>query len=94
MGAGGSSRNQKEENKIIKLLDRARYQGPQGTQFDEGEKKRLHECKQGQWIKQILQGSGHFGPLLRVIDPKAGILENRSGVRHKLPPRTQVMVQP
>ena len=93
--ARGSWRNKLVEEKLINRLDRGRHQGPKFNQFDEeGVKKRLHECQQGQWVRQVMKGANHFGPLLRVVDPKAGLLENRQGMRTKLSPRTQVVVQP
>lgn len=84
------------EDRVIGQMDRARegQTGPKGSQFDEGVKKRLHDCMPGDWVKQVLSGAGNVGPLLRVVDPKAGLLENRMGVRTKLPPRAQVIVQP
>lgn len=92
--ARGSWRNKLVEDKLINRIDRGRYQGPKTQLYEEGVKKRLHECQQGEWVRQIMQGAGNFGPLLRVIDAKAGILENRQGMRVKLPPRTQVEVKP
>ncbi len=90
----GGYRDNRWENSVINKIDRGRYSGPKANPYDEGEKKRLHECQQGQWVKQVLAGKDHYGPMLRVIDAKGGILENRHGARSKLPPRTQVMVQP
>ncbi|MCZ7583731.1 MAG: hypothetical protein M5R36_10565 [Deltaproteobacteria bacterium] len=57
-------------------------------------KKRLHECEAGDWVKQVLTGANHYGPALRVIDPKGGVLESRMGTRSRMSPRTQVVVQP
>ena len=91
--ARGSWRNKLVEEKLIDRIDRGRNQGPKGDMYAEGVKKRLHECNQGEWVRQIMPGAGNFGPLLRVIDPKAGILENRQGMRVKVPPRTQVEVR-
>ncbi len=90
----GGRRSNLREDKLIDRLDKGRHFGPKsGTIYDKGEKKRLHECKQGAWVRQILPGAGNLGPMLRVIDPKAGLLENRQGMRAKLPPRTQVEVK-
>ena len=96
MARGHWRNNKLEEEKVINRIDRARQNmgGPQGSQFDQAVKKRLHECRTGDWIKQVLAGADNFGPLMRVIDPKTGLLENRSGIRGHLPPRAQVMVQP
>ncbi len=96
MAKGYWRNNKLVEEKLINRIDRAREgrEGPQGSQFDKAEKKRLHECLPGDWIKQVLTGAEHFGPLMRVIDPKTGLLENRSGTRGRLSPRAQVMVQP
>lgn len=88
-----SWRNKLVEEKMINKIDRGRYEGPKGNIDEPGEKKRLHECAQGQWVRQVLKGAGNLGPNLRVIDPKGGILENRQGMRTRLSPRTQVMVQ-
>ncbi len=92
----GGTRNYRAEA-LIERIDRAREGmgvGPRGSIYDEGQKKRLHECRVGDWVRQVLSGTNNFGPLLRVIDPKAGILENRKGGQARLSPRTQVVVQP
>ena len=92
--AKGGRRSNIREDKLIDRLDRGRNFGPKGgTIYDEGEIKRLHECIQGSWVKPVLKGAGNLGPMLRVIDPKAGLLENRQGSMVKMPPRTQVEVQ-
>jgi|AntAceMinimDraft_8_1070364.scaffolds.fasta_scaffold153367_1 hypothetical protein len=96
MGKRGGSRNHRADA-IISRIDRAREglgDGPSGSIYDEGQKKRLHECQVGEWVRQVLTGANNFGPMLRVIDPTSGILENRRGGQAKLPPRSQVVVQP
>lgn len=90
----GGRRNNLVEDKLLNRLDRGKSMGPRGSIYDKGEVKRLHECIQGAWVRQVLQGAGNLGPMLRVIDPKAGLLENRQGMRVKLAPRTQVEIQP
>jgi hypothetical protein len=90
----GSWRNKLVEERLIARIDRGRERGPAGADLDESVKMRLHECKVGDWVRQVMAGAGNLGPNLRVIDPKAGILETRHGVRARISPRTQVMVQP
>ncbi|MCB9476212.1 MAG: hypothetical protein H6683_09265 [Deltaproteobacteria bacterium] len=91
----GGMRTNRELEKMVGRIDRERetrgYRG--GAAFEEGEKKRLHQCQPGDWIREVLQGEDHYGPPLRVLDPESGLLENRKGVRSKIAPRTQVMVQ-
>ncbi len=90
----GGRRSNRAEDKLISRIDRGAYQGPKGSQYDEGEKKRLHECIMGMWVRQVMPGAGNLGPLLRVVDPKGGILENRQGMKVRLSPRSQVIIQP
>ena len=89
-------RNQVVENSLLNRMDRAREgsgTGPSSGAIEEFEKKRLHNCQPGDWIRQVLQGANNYGPLLRVLDPKKGLLENRDGRRQHMQPRTQVVVQ-
>lgn len=93
MSRGGWKNTQLD--KMADMLDRARENsGPKGSIYDQGEKKRLHDCRPGDWVRQVLTGAENYGPMLRVIDPKTGVLENRNGARSKMPPRTQVLVEP
>ncbi|MBZ0273867.1 hypothetical protein K8I61_17650 [bacterium] len=95
MSKGGKTNKKSWEDSIIDQLDRARegHMGPKEGAFDEGVKKRLHDCQPGDWVKQVLAGTNNYGPPLRVLDPKKGEVENRSGIRSALPPRSQVMTQ-
>jgi hypothetical protein len=90
----GGRRSNLIEDKLLNRIDRGRYEGPKGNIYDEGEKMRLHEASPGAWVRQVMQGAGNLGPMLRVIDAKAGLLENRQGMRIKLAPKAQVVVQP
>jgi hypothetical protein len=94
-GHNDSWRNKATEEGLLGRIDRARETGPKPKQgaFEEGVKKRLHECKPGDYVRQVLTGANNLGPQLRVLDPKAGILESRDGRRTNMSPRTQVMVQ-
>ena len=89
----GSWRNKLVEERLINQIDRRAQQGPAKNDFEEGQRMRLHEAKQGMWVREIKQGAGNFGPPLRVVDPKGGVLENRKGRIFRLPPRTQILVE-
>jgi hypothetical protein len=96
MGHNDSWRNKATEEGLLSRMDRAREHAgprPKSGAFEEGVKKRLHECKPGDYIRQVLTGANNLGPLLRVLDPKSGELESRDGRRSRLSPRSQVMVQ-
>ncbi|HPQ70448.1 MAG TPA: hypothetical protein PKW95_15065 [bacterium] len=88
-------RNKVVESSLLDRIDRGRSEGkkPQGGEFEETVKKRLHECSPGDYVREVLKGANNLGPLLRVIDPKAGILESRAGQISRMSPRTQVAVQ-
>ena len=86
-------RNKLVEERMINRIDRGRQEGPKSDMYAEGVVRRLHECAQGEWVRQVQKGR-HFGPLLRVIDAGAGILETRQGMRVELSPRAQVEVRP
>jgi len=89
----GSWRNKLVEEKMVNRLDRARESGgPRTGAVEEYEKKRLHACQPGDYVRQVLQGKEHYGPMLRVVDPKSGLLESRDGRQSRMSPRTQVMV--
>jgi len=91
-----SWRNRLAEEKMLGRIDRARDQqggGPKTGAFEDLSKKKLHECQPGDYIRQVMPGSNNTGPLLRVVDPKTGLLETRDGRRTHIPPRSQVMVQ-
>lgn len=90
-----SWRNKIPEESLLNRIDRGRQAGPRPKSgaFEETVKKRLHECKPGDYVRQVMQGKENFGPLLRVMDPKSGLLESREGRQSSMSPRTQVVVQ-
>jgi len=87
-------RGNTSEDNMIRRIDRgfASSNRP-GDIFAEHVKKRLHECTPGDWVKQVLPGKENYGPLLRILDPSSGILEDKHGKRIILPPKTQVLVE-
>jgi hypothetical protein len=95
MGHGESWRNKLPEESLLDRIDRGRTASPRPKTgaFEEVVKKRLHECKPGDYVRQVMQGKENYGPLLRVMDPKSGQLESRDGRQSSLSPRTQVAVQ-
>ncbi|MDP8224204.1 MAG: hypothetical protein P9L99_12650 [Candidatus Lernaella stagnicola] len=96
MGHGDSWRNKLVEDGLLDRIDRGRATGgrkPKGGAFEETVIKRLHECKPGDYVRQVLKGKGNMGPLMRVMDPQRGLLESRDGRQERLAPRTQVAVQ-
>ncbi len=95
MGHGESWRNKLVEDGLLGRIDRGREEGhrPKSGAFEETVKKRLHECRPGDYVRQVMQGKGNFGPLLRVMDPKRGLLESRDGRQSRLAPKTLVAVQ-
>jgi hypothetical protein len=96
MGRGDSWRNKLVEEGLLGRIDRQREHGgdaPKNTGLEEYKKKRLHECKTGDWVREIMPGTGNFGPQMRILDPKTGIVESRAGRVQRVPPRTMVAVQ-
>lgn len=97
MSPRDSWRNKLPEEKMLGRIDRAREGGGEGRPktgaFEEVKKVRLHQCHPGDWVRQVFAGKENYGPLLRVLDPKAGLLETRDGRQQSLQSRTQVVVQ-
>ncbi len=95
MGRGDSWRNKLVEEGLLGRIDRQREQGngPKQGDVEEYKKMRLHECRPGDWVREVLAGTGNYGPLVRVLDPKSGLVESRAGRVQRIPPRTQVGVQ-
>jgi len=94
-GGSGSWRNRLPEENLLRRIDRGREMSnrPKQGAFDETVKKRLHDCNPGDYVRQVMSGKDNYGPYLRVVDPRAGLVENREGRKQQLPPRTQVVVQ-
>ena len=95
MGRGDSWRNKLVEEGLLGRIDRQRQQGgvgPRTGDVEEYKKMRLHECKIGDWVREVLPGAGNMGPLMRVLDPKTGTVETRAGRVSRMQPRTQVAV--
>ncbi len=96
MSRSDSWRNQIPEESLLDKIDRGRSGGvpkPKQGAFEEGVKIRLHEAKPGDSVRQVLSGANNLGPLLRVVDPKAGLLESRDGRQTRIAPKSQVMKQ-
>ena len=96
MSRSDSWRNQIPEESLLDKIDRGREGGvpkPKQGAFEEGVKIRLHEAKPGDYVRQIMAGKNNMGPLLRVVDPKAGLLESRDGRQTRIAPKSQVMKQ-